>query len=475
MERPALALLSLLVILPLQFPTVGLAAPPRLAVMDLRAGGGITAAEARSLTGMLRTALHETGTFGLINREDMEEIAENHKVELLLCDDDACLFKIGSLLGAEKLVAGDVGIVVDEFVVNARLVDVAGDALFNERVATRRSGRSARELQQAMGALAADLAGRAASPAGDLPRLRTAGERGGRISDVDEGRVVLDVGRWDGAKKGALFEVLSTVPFDREDSLRARDGRLRPRPVGKIEVVEVFDAQSAAVCRGGLRPQEFRRGDAVRSFRFPRWLSIEPFYEYSSALAKGAQDFWETWDHTGETPPHVEYIHRERTVQLGGNGVGLSLTFFPHGRVQPSLSIVGAEAYEFSGTYSWYMYPESGLPASQEGIPEPQSDKRGFHLFGPSLRIRLVSTLHVDAFVEPLLLFVEWPGDETRSEENEGGMNSPWGMAGVRLGIRLLAPTHRLGLLLAPGLWRTAGGDWTAASWSLRIGPSYVF
>jgi hypothetical protein len=302
--------------------------------MDFRPGGGIGTEEARSLTGMLRTALHETGEFTLINREDMEAIAENHRIELVFCDDDACLLKVGSLLGAQKLVAGDIGLVVDEFVVNARLVDIAGEALVNERVATRRSGQSALALQRAMTELAAELVGKSVA-SGMLPP--EGGDRqglDGRVYAVEGDRVLLDTGRWEGLKRGTVFEVLSPDA----------DGRTR-RPLGRVKVTEVFGSHSASECLGGLNPDALEPGYSLRVFRAPQRGAFELTAEYLFPMEEGQLNLTDT---------------SRETIALRGPAVGASFVMRPQARFQLLLRTKLAWGYkgrhENEGSYRVYPF-----------------------------------------------------------------------------------------------------------------------
>lgn len=109
---------------------------PRVAVMFLRSGDGFSMSQAQQLTGMLEAALAETGVFELINRTQIEEIARNHDIELQLCTQDACYLRLGGLLGAQKLVVGDVGRLLGQNVLNTRLVDLTGNRLENEIVSS---------------------------------------------------------------------------------------------------------------------------------------------------------------------------------------------------------------------------------------------------------------------------------------------------------------------------------------------------
>lgn len=127
--------------------------------MDLKPQSGVNAGEARTLTGLLRTALHETGAFTLINREDMEEIARNYQIELTVCDDDACLLRLGTLVGAQLLVTGDVGRVFEDYVINLRLVDLVGDTLISRVVTSAVAQGNTPSFQQGMARAALTLAG----------------------------------------------------------------------------------------------------------------------------------------------------------------------------------------------------------------------------------------------------------------------------------------------------------------------------
>lgn len=158
-RAPGTLVPGLLVALALLVLTSSSHASSRLAVMDLRPQEGVTAAEARTLTGLLRTALHQTEAFALINREDLEEIARNYQIELTVCDDDACLLRLGTLVGAQLLVTGDVGKVFEEFVVNLRLVDLAGETLANRVITSEVTRGDARSFQASMTRAARTLAG----------------------------------------------------------------------------------------------------------------------------------------------------------------------------------------------------------------------------------------------------------------------------------------------------------------------------
>lgn len=152
---------------------------PRLAILDFRPGKGMESEEARTLTGKLRAYIHATGKFTLINREDMESIAKNHEVEIAICKEDACLLELGMLLGAQKLLVGDVGELWGKYTMNVRLVDIASSQLRNERVHT--ADFLPEQHEESLVALAQLLAGRQTSDP-----LPTSSSSSGQIKALDE-------------------------------------------------------------------------------------------------------------------------------------------------------------------------------------------------------------------------------------------------------------------------------------------------
>lgn len=132
---------------------------PVLVVMDLKPLAGISSQESTSITGFIRSAVKKTQKYQLINREDMESIAKNYKIELAICDTDTCLLKLGLLSGAQKLVAGDIGVLSGKVIINVRMVDVASDSLVNEFVCSKTCAKDADVIQQTMNIIVAELCG----------------------------------------------------------------------------------------------------------------------------------------------------------------------------------------------------------------------------------------------------------------------------------------------------------------------------
>jgi hypothetical protein len=414
---------------------------------------------------MLRSALHESGAFTLINREDMEAIAQNHQIELVFCDDDACLLRVGSLLGAQKLVAGEIGLVIDEFVVNARLVDIGSEALVNERVASRRSGQSALALQRAMAELAADLSGQPSAPSMPAAERGTAPDVDAVILAVEKDRVLVDSGRWEGMKNGTILEVLNSRSVDSGDSSVVDGGNDRRRAIGRIQIVDVFGSHSAATCVGQLRMRDLQVGDPVRKFRVPRWLSLEPHLEYLYAPQTVKLDFTSNTYSTGANPQLILSTHHAPEINIAGAGFGGTVTVMPWRRVHFSLFGTVDWAYTVDGTYTTTQFSFPDVTTGRYGV-----NQQNFVRYGVSSRIGLLSTRRLDMFIEPFGAMIDWNGLD--SEIGSGVViDLPDAFAGARLGLRLYE-SDRITFVLSSEFSKMFGGDWSVSAASIRLAPS---
>jgi len=83
------------------------------------------AAVASILTDNLISELSGMNYYELVERERMETILEEQGLQNSgLCDDSACLVKIGGLLGAQKMVTGSIGKLGDVYSLSIRMFDV---------------------------------------------------------------------------------------------------------------------------------------------------------------------------------------------------------------------------------------------------------------------------------------------------------------------------------------------------------------
>jgi tetratricopeptide (TPR) repeat protein len=127
----------------------------RLAAMDL-APKGIDLSTAEGISDLLRTELHRTGRFVVIERSEMKMVLEEQAVQMSGCVEAACAVQIGKLIAARKIVVGSVMRLGDTIILNARVVDVEKGTVDKADKAT------AKGLEEVPGAVA-DLARRLAA------------------------------------------------------------------------------------------------------------------------------------------------------------------------------------------------------------------------------------------------------------------------------------------------------------------------
>lgn len=94
-----------------------------IAVMDLK-GEGLSTSETRIITSRLRTDLFNTKKFKVVEREKMNEILEEQGFQLSGCTSNECIIEAGKLLGARRIVAGEIGRIGNLFTLSIRIIDV---------------------------------------------------------------------------------------------------------------------------------------------------------------------------------------------------------------------------------------------------------------------------------------------------------------------------------------------------------------
>lgn len=132
---------------------------PTVAVMDLEAKEGVSLKTTQLLSDFLRNLLHKQEVFELVSRENLQSILKEQKLQMTECTSDACIVKVGNLIGAKKMFAGSIGKVGNTYLVTIKLFDVetgrmekiesdrcagcAEDALLDsiDRVAAKISGK----------------------------------------------------------------------------------------------------------------------------------------------------------------------------------------------------------------------------------------------------------------------------------------------------------------------------------------------
>ncbi|MBF0430681.1 MAG: hypothetical protein HQK83_05350 [Fibrobacteria bacterium] len=81
-----------------------------VAVMELK-GTGIYQTEVTGISNRLRTELHKTEKFRVIERSEMDKIIEEQKLQLTgitSCNTNDCAIEVGQLLGAKFIIMGTI-------------------------------------------------------------------------------------------------------------------------------------------------------------------------------------------------------------------------------------------------------------------------------------------------------------------------------------------------------------------------------
>lgn len=95
----------------------------RIAVMDL-VPDGITVAQSRRISEIIRTELVNTGKYVVIERSQMDMIFKEHGFSRAGVTDDRNAVQAGKLLSAQKILIGTVMNFGGSFVITARIVDI---------------------------------------------------------------------------------------------------------------------------------------------------------------------------------------------------------------------------------------------------------------------------------------------------------------------------------------------------------------
>ncbi len=97
-----------------------------VAVADLRPVG-LSSDDAETISEMLRSAIVNSGSFRVLDRENMERILEEQQIEMsgvTECATGDCASKIGKMLNVDKIIVGSVSRLDGSYVLTAHLVNV---------------------------------------------------------------------------------------------------------------------------------------------------------------------------------------------------------------------------------------------------------------------------------------------------------------------------------------------------------------
>jgi hypothetical protein len=118
-----------------------------------------------NLSGRLRHELIQTGAFDMMEREKMQEILKEQGFQQSgACNTNACIVEVGQMIGVEKMVAGNIGLVGKTYTLNVRLIDVRTSRV-DRSIVEDHTGTVDRLLTEVVKRVAARLAVAARSPA----------------------------------------------------------------------------------------------------------------------------------------------------------------------------------------------------------------------------------------------------------------------------------------------------------------------
>lgn len=220
---------------------------PRLAVLDLKPLRDFTTEDAIAFSGLLGSAIYRTGAFQLVEREDLEKLFEVMATELVICDEAACLFRVGEYLGAEKALVGSIGKLLGKYTVTVRLVAIDSDALSDDFHESERFG--AEEVEEVVQRLAAKIAGSL------LPGTTTKSTTGQESPEVyqpsGQAEVVVE---FRSQPSGAVVEIPGLGAFETPRGRALQPGRYtvkmtKPHFKPRSEIVTIHE---------GMRPLEWK-------------------------------------------------------------------------------------------------------------------------------------------------------------------------------------------------------------------------
>jgi TolB-like protein len=108
------------------FLALALAAAPKIAVLPIVAGEGVTEKTAASLTEALAAEVRKRAGAEVITQREINTVISLERQKAMMgCATDACMAELGGALGVDRLVNGDIARVGESLLVHIRLVEVA--------------------------------------------------------------------------------------------------------------------------------------------------------------------------------------------------------------------------------------------------------------------------------------------------------------------------------------------------------------
>ncbi|MFP4522363.1 MAG: CsgG/HfaB family protein [Fibrobacterota bacterium] len=146
-----------------------------IAIIDMDARA-VSENEALSITDELRTQVHKTRKFKVIERNRMQEILKEQGFQQSgACTSNECMVEMGQLIGVEKIITGSIGKVGTLFILSVRLIDVGTGEIIKD-VTEKHKGAVEDLVLTAVQSIAEKLAGNPGAV-----KTKTAESKGGGI------------------------------------------------------------------------------------------------------------------------------------------------------------------------------------------------------------------------------------------------------------------------------------------------------
>ena len=132
----------------------------KIAVMDFKAGVGVSANEVEGLSDMLINTLYESGKFSIVERSQINQVLKEQKFQASELTNEQ-LAQVGRILGVESVLIGTVnflaehknldGSMTGEYNVDVRAVDVESGEVVTTAGASKSSGSTYRAMMEKIG------------------------------------------------------------------------------------------------------------------------------------------------------------------------------------------------------------------------------------------------------------------------------------------------------------------------------------
>lgn len=91
--------------------------------------------DARMVSDWIRGQMVRTGTFTVVERDQMDQVLAEQAFQQTGCTSDECAVKLGRLLNAQRIVVGSYGKFLDEYIVNAGIANVeTGQVIYADSI-----------------------------------------------------------------------------------------------------------------------------------------------------------------------------------------------------------------------------------------------------------------------------------------------------------------------------------------------------